>query len=101
MLHTFENYSFGTSEFDTPIEDPKLDGRFVERIQGSDRESSIGVFKKAGTRSVPDPYNGHAVWGTWSKHDTAIERIIAPLERPTPLEKTTRWGIMLTKTEQV
>ena len=32
---------------------------------------------------------------------TAIERIFVPLEGPTRLEKTTSWGIMLTKTEQV
>ena len=53
MLHTFKKNSFGNSEFDTPIEDPKLDGCFVERIRGSDRESSIGVFKKAGARPGP------------------------------------------------
>ena len=43
LLHTFENYVFGASEFDTPIEDQKWSGRFVERFRGSDRESSIGV----------------------------------------------------------
>ena len=72
MLHTFLNYAFGVSEFDTPIKDPKLDGHFVERIRGSDRESSIGVLKKADTRAGrdpgglenrQDPYSGHAVWG--------------------------------------
>ena len=31
----------------------------------------------------------------------AIARNYAPLERPPPLEKTTSWGRMLTKTEQV
>ena len=54
-LHTFKNLVFGTSEFDTPIEDPKLDGRFVERIRGSRHESSIGVVKNAGDTSVPHP----------------------------------------------
>lgn len=43
-LHTFENSTFGASEMDTPIEDQKWSGRFVERIWGSDRESSIGVI---------------------------------------------------------
>ena len=32
---------------------------------------------------------------------TAIDGIIAPLERPTPLGKNYKVGIMLTKTEQV
>ena len=41
-LHTFKNSAFGASEFDTPIKDQKWSGRFVERIQGSDRGSSIG-----------------------------------------------------------
>ena len=50
-LHTFDNYVFGTSEIDTPVEDPKLDGRFVERIRGSSRESLIGVVKMAGYTS--------------------------------------------------
>ena len=45
MLHTFKNYAFRASEIDTPIEDQKLDGHFVERIRGSSRESSIGVVK--------------------------------------------------------
>ena len=49
LLHTFENYAFGTSEVDNPIEDPKSGGRFVERIRGSMRGSLIGVVKKAGT----------------------------------------------------
>ena len=31
-LHTFENFRFGASELDTPIEDAKWSGRFVERI---------------------------------------------------------------------
>ena len=53
--HTFENSFFGTSEIDTPIEDPKLDGHFVERIRGSSRESSIGVLKNAGARAGPAP----------------------------------------------
>ena len=34
---------FGGSEFDTTIEEQKWSGRFVERIWGSDRRSSIGV----------------------------------------------------------
>ena len=55
MLHTFENYAFGTSEIDTPIEDQKLDGRFVERIRGSSRESSIGVVQNAGARAESAP----------------------------------------------
>ena len=44
-LHTFENSAFGGLEFDTPIEDEKWSGRFVERIWGSDRRSSIGVVE--------------------------------------------------------
>ena len=52
MLHTFDFFGGGSSEFDTPIEDPKLDGRFVERIQGSSRESSIGVVKNREYTSV-------------------------------------------------
>ena len=72
LLHTFENYAFGALEIDTPIEDPKLNGRFVERIRGSSRESSTGVVRNAGTRlgqppqglkNRQDPYSGHAVWG--------------------------------------
>ena len=72
LLHTFENYYFRILEFDIPIEDSKLDGRFVERIRGSSRESSIGVVQNAGTRlgqppqglkNRQDPYSGHAVWG--------------------------------------
>ena len=51
LPHTFEKIDFGASEFDTPIEDPKLDGRFVERIRGSSRESSIGVVKNGGPHS--------------------------------------------------
>ena len=58
MLHTFENYVFEASEIDTPIEDPKLDGRFVERIRGSSRESSIGVVKNGGTPLLSPPW-GH------------------------------------------
>ena len=42
-LHTVENSAFGASEFDTPIEDQKWSGRFVERICGSGRVSSIGM----------------------------------------------------------
>ena len=44
-LQTFENSVFGGSEFDTPIEDQKWSGCFVERIWGSDRVSSIGVIE--------------------------------------------------------
>ena len=55
MLYTFENYAFGASEIGTPIEDQKLDGRFVERIRGSSRESSIGVVKHAGARAESAP----------------------------------------------
>ena len=55
LQHTFENYAFGTSEIDTPIEDQKLDGRFVERIRGSSRESLIGVVKNARARAGPAP----------------------------------------------
>ena len=51
-LNTLENFVFGASEIDTPIEDPKLDGRFVERFRGSSRESSIGVVKNGGCTSV-------------------------------------------------
>ena len=51
LLHTLENYAFEASKFDTPIQDPKLDGRFVERIRGSSRESSIGVVKNGGYTS--------------------------------------------------
>ena len=47
LLHTFENYAFGASEIDTPIEDPKLDGHFVKIIRGSDRESSIWGAQKS------------------------------------------------------
>ena len=54
LLHTFKNHAFGDSEFDTPFKDPKLDGHFVERIQGSSGESLIGVLKKAGARAEPD-----------------------------------------------
>ena len=36
---------FGAPEIDTPIEDQKWSGRFVERIRGSDRISSIGVVE--------------------------------------------------------
>ena len=42
-LHTFD--AFGGSEFDTPIKDQKWSSRFVERIRGSDRISSIGVVE--------------------------------------------------------
>ena len=41
-LRTFKNSALGISEFDTPIEDQKWSGRFVERIWGSDRGSSMG-----------------------------------------------------------
>ena len=54
-LHVFENSLFGGSEFDTPIEDPELDGYFVKRIPGSSRESLTGVLKKTRARPVPDP----------------------------------------------
>ena len=50
-LHTFENLAFGASKIDTPIEDEKWSGRFVERIRGSSRESSIGVVKNGGYTS--------------------------------------------------
>ena len=71
LQHTFETYTFGASEIDTPIEDPKLDGRFVERIRRSDRESSIdrgvqksGLFRTpGGLENRQDPYSGQAVWG--------------------------------------
>ena len=53
LLLSFQNYAFGASEIDTPIEDPKLDGHFVERIRGSRHESLIGVVKNAGDTSVP------------------------------------------------
>ena len=42
-LHTFENSAFGASDFDIPIKDQKWSGRFVKRIRGSDRGSSIGI----------------------------------------------------------
>ena len=70
LLHTFKN-AFGASEIDTPIEDPKSGGRFVERIRGSMYESSIGVIKNTGTPLVnlqwglengQDPSSDHAVW---------------------------------------
>ena len=56
LLHTFENYAFGASEIDTPIEDQKLDGHFVKRIRRSSRESLIGVIKNAGARPEPHPW---------------------------------------------
>ena len=55
LLHAFKTICFGASEIDTPIEDPKLDGRDVERIRGSERVSSIGVLKKAGTHPEQHP----------------------------------------------
>ena len=51
-LHTFENSVVGASEIDTPIEDQTWSGCFVERIRGSDRESSIGVIKNTGNALV-------------------------------------------------
>ena len=42
-LYTFENSVFGGPGIDTPIEDQKWSGCFVERIRGSDRGSLIGV----------------------------------------------------------
>ena len=42
-LHTFENFVVRVSEIDTPIKDQTWSGCFVERIQGPDRGSSIGV----------------------------------------------------------
>ena len=74
-LHTFKHFTFGASEIDTPIEDPKLDGRFVERIRGSSRESPIGVVQNAGARAESAP--------------TGPKKPPGPLQRPRCLGKNT------------
>ena len=43
-LQTFKSSVFGALNIDTPINDPKWRGRFVERIRASDRESSTGLI---------------------------------------------------------
>ena len=83
LLHTFENYAFGASEIDTPIKDPKLDGRFVERIRGSDRESLIGILKKAGTQvSTPRPMINVPAPDKRTGPMIKAYRAIAPKKRP-------------------
>ena len=49
--------SLGPQKIDTPIKDPKLDGRLVETIRGSSRESLIGVIKNGGTPLI------YPLWG--------------------------------------
>ena len=59
LLHTLEHFPFGASEIDTLIEDEKWSGRFLDRIRGSDRRSSIGVVDftkpKADTHTRTSP----------------------------------------------
>ena len=45
----------GPQKSTPPIEDQKLDGRFVERIRGLSRESLIGVVQNAGARAESAP----------------------------------------------
>ena len=46
LLRIFENYAFEALEFNTPIKDPKLDGRFVERIRGATAATLFGVHSE-------------------------------------------------------